>query len=163
MRFIHSALLLWLALLSLPAAAIDYRLGSGDIVRITVYDHPELQMDARVDEQGKINFPLIGAVTVAGETLSSAQTHMENQLSKGGFLKNPQVNLIVTQYRSKQVSVLGQVSRPGKYPLESTSTVTDLLDSAIAFLSIKRRVDERGLNPLGLQRVHLIFHQSDQR
>jgi len=130
MRFIHSALLLWLALLSLPAAAIDYRLGSGDIVRITVYDHPELQMDARVDEQGKINFPLIGAVTVTGETLSSAQKRMEDQLSKGGFLKNPQVNLIVTQYRSKQVSVLGQVSRPGKYPLESTSTVTDLLAQA---------------------------------
>lgn len=130
MRLILYAMLAFMAAFSVPASAVDYRLGSGDIVHITVYDHPELLMDARVDEQGKINFPLIGGVPVAGETATTAQKLIENRLSKGGFLKNPQVNVIVKQYRSKQVSVLGQVNHPGKYPLESTSTVTDLLAQA---------------------------------
>lgn len=130
MRLIQYAVLVLLTAFSLPVSAMDYRLGSGDIVHIAVYDHPELLMDVQVDEQGKINFPLIGGVPVAGETASTAQKLIEDRLAKGGFLKNPQVNVIVKQYRSKQVSVLGQVNHPGKYPLESTSTVTDLLAQA---------------------------------
>lgn len=130
MRPILYLLFLVLTTLSLPAAAMDYRLGSGDIVHITVYGHPDLNLDARVDEQGKINFPLIGEVPVTGDTASAAQNRIGQALEKGGFIKNAQVNLVVKQYRSKQVSVLGQVNHPGKYPLESTSTVTDLLAMA---------------------------------
>ena len=130
MRPILYLLFLVLTALSLPAAAQDYRLGGGDILHITVYGHPDLNLDARVDEQGKINFPLIGELAVAGDTASAAQTRIGQALEKGGFIKNAQVNLVVKQYRSKQVSVLGQVNHPGKYPLESTSTVTDLLAMA---------------------------------
>ncbi|HUW28403.1 MAG TPA: polysaccharide export protein EpsE [Sulfuriferula sp.] len=130
MRSILYLLFLILTTLALPAAADDYRLGSGDIVHITVYGHPDLNIDARIDEQGKINFPLIGDVPVAGDTASVAQNHIGQALVKGGYIKNAQVNLVVKQYRSMQVSVLGQVNHPGKYPLESTSTVTDLLAMA---------------------------------
>lgn len=112
------------------AAAADYRLGSGDLVKITVFDHPELKLNTRVDEQGQINFPLVGAVPVAGETAATAQKRIAQALEKGGFLKNPQVNLIVDKYRSQQVSVLGQVKNPGKYSLEAPSTVTDLIAEA---------------------------------
>lgn len=112
------------------AHAADYRLGSGDVVKITVFDHPELKLDTTVDEQGRINFPLVGGVPVAGETAASAQKRIAAALEKGGFLKNAQVNLIVDKYRSQQVSVLGQVKNPGKYSLESASTVTDLLAEA---------------------------------
>lgn len=129
-RSIMYSVLLLLSLVSLPAAAMEYRLGSGDIVEITVYDHPELQMETAVDEQGRIGFPLIGGVTVAGETAASAQKLIADALEKGGFLKKPQVNLNVKAYRSKQVSVLGQVNKPGKYPLERASTVSDLLAQA---------------------------------
>jgi polysaccharide export outer membrane protein len=116
---------------SLPVAAqMDYRLGSGDIIHVTVYDHPELLLDTRVDEQGKIDFPLIGAVTVAGQSATTAQRLIAEALEKGGFIKKPQVNLIVKEYRSKQVSVLGQVNIPGKYSLDTTSTVSDLLAQA---------------------------------
>lgn len=118
--------LLWMG----GAGAADYRLGSGDLVKITVFDHPELKLDTRVDEQGQINFPLVGAVQVAGETAASAQKRIALALEKGGFLKNPQVNLIVDKYLSQQVSVLGQVKNPGKYALQSTSTVTDLVAEA---------------------------------
>lgn len=116
-----------LAVFPLQTAAADYQLGSGDIVHITVYDHPELTTDTRVDEQGKISFPLIGGVAVAGKTAAAAQDLIASSLEKGDFLKKPQVNLIVTEYRSKQVSVLGLVNKPGKYPLDSASTVSDLL------------------------------------
>ncbi|MBC2729373.1 polysaccharide export protein EpsE [Thiobacillus sp.] len=123
---LHFGLLLW-AIFPLQATAADYQLGSGDIVHITVYDHPELTTDTRVDEQGKIGFPLIGGVSVAGKTAAAAQALIASALEKGDFLKKPQVNLIVTEYRSKQVSVLGLVNKPGKYPLDSASTVSDLL------------------------------------
>ena len=123
---LHMGLLLW-AVFPLPATAMDYQLGSGDIVHITVYDHPELLTDTRVDEQGKISFPLIGNVSVAGKTAAVAQSLISDALAKGDFIKKPQVNLIVTAYRSKQVSVLGLVNKPGKYPLDSASTVSDLL------------------------------------
>lgn len=123
---LHFGLLLW-AVFPLQATAADYQLGSGDIVHITVYDHPELTTDTRVDEQGKIGFPLIGGVSVAGKTAAAAQALIASTLEKGDFLKKPQVNLIVTEYRSKQVSVLGLVNKPGKYPLDSASTVSDLL------------------------------------
>ena len=112
------------------AVAAEYRLGSGDIVKISVFDHPELQLSTRVDEQGQINFPLVGAVSVAGETAVTAQKRIAMALEKGGFLKNPQVNLTVEEYRSQQVSVLGQVKDPGKYALDTTSTVTDLIAGA---------------------------------
>ena len=130
MRAIFYAVLLLLTVFSLPVAAMDYRLGSGDIVHITVYDHPELLLETRVDEQGKISFRLIGGVTVAGHTASTAQRLIAEALESGGFIKKPQVNLIVKEYRSKQVSVLGQVNKPGKYPLDTTSTVSDLLAQA---------------------------------
>lgn len=130
MRSILYAMFVLLTAFSLPVAAMDYRLGSGDIVHVTVYDHPELQLETRVDEQGKIDFPLIGEVTVAGKSASAAQRLIAEALDKGGFIKQPQVNLIVKEYRSKQVSVLGQVNKPGKYPLDTTSTVSDLLAQA---------------------------------
>lgn len=117
-------------LLASTATAADYRLGSGDVVKITVFDHPELKLDTRVDEEGQINFPLVGAVPVAGETAATAQKRIAGALEKGGFLKNAQVNLIVEKYRSQQVSVLGQVKNPGKYALEAPSTVTDLVAEA---------------------------------
>lgn len=130
MRSIVCAVATLLAVLALPAAAMDYLLGSGDLVHITVYDHPELQLEARIDEQGRIDFPLVGSVVVAGKSASTAQRLIADGLGNGGFIKQPQVNLIVKQYRSKQVSVLGQVNKPGKYPLETTSTVSDLLAQA---------------------------------
>lgn len=120
------AILLWCG----TAIAADYRLGSGDVVKITVFDHPELQLDTRIDEQGQINFPLVGSIPVSGETAAVAQKRIALALEKGKFLKNPQVNLIVEKYRSQQVSVLGQVKNPGKYSLEAPSTVTDLVAEA---------------------------------
>ncbi len=72
----------------------------------------------RVSETGAISFPLIGSVQVAGLALPGAERKIAQLLREGGFVQNAQVNILVTQAVSNQVSVLGQVNRPGRYPLE---------------------------------------------
>ncbi|MCA1977674.1 MAG: polysaccharide export protein EpsE [Thiobacillus sp.] len=116
-------------LLAMPAWSADseYRMGTGDVVRITVYGNPDLTTEARVGESGSITFPLIGQVKAAGQTPAAVEKDVASRLSKGGFIVDPNVNLNVVQYRGQQVSVLGRVNRPGKYNLERSSRVTDVL------------------------------------
>jgi polysaccharide export outer membrane protein len=105
----------------------DYRMGTGDVVRITVYGNPDLTTEARVGEDGGITFPLIGAVKAAGQTPADAEKEISTRLAKGGFIVDPNVNLNIVQYRGQQISVLGRVNRPGKHTLEKVSRVTDAL------------------------------------
>ena len=129
-------LTIWLVLISqffpaiTHAADDDYALASGDVVRITVYDHPDLTTELRVGANGEINFPLIGSTKVGGLSLRQAESTLAERLSKGGFVRGPQVNINVVQYRGQQVNVLGYVNRPGRFQLEKPSTVADLLAMA---------------------------------
>ena len=113
-----------------PAAAkvVDYRLGTGDILHIIVYQNPDLTLDARVSDSGLISFPLLGALKVGGLTVSETEHLISTGLKKGDFVKNPQVTVVITQVHGNQVSVLGQVNRPGRYPLEQAQTrLSDVL------------------------------------
>lgn len=96
----------------------EYLLGPGDIVKITVFKNPDLSLEARVSEVGTIGFPLIGAVQVGNLSLPAAERKIAQLLKDGGFVQNAQVNILLTQAVGNQVSVLGQVNRPGRYPLE---------------------------------------------
>jgi polysaccharide export outer membrane protein len=103
-------------------------LGPGDAIRVTVFQNPDLATEARVSERGTILFPLIGEVALVGQTPAGAAARIAEQLQQGKFLINPQVNVAVTQLRSRQVSVLGQVARPGRYALDDASAkLTDIL------------------------------------
>ena len=115
---------------SAPPAAEEYRLGPGDVVKITVYNNADLTTEAEVGQDGKISFPLIGAVTVGGLTRSEAEKAISQSLGSGGFVPNAYVNMLVSQYRSRQVSVIGEVNKPGKYPIDRMANVTDLLAAA---------------------------------
>src|SRR5262245_7393994 len=112
------------------ADANEYRLGPGDTVKITVYDNKDLMTEADITQAGKINFPLIGEVTLGGLTKSDAERAIAQRLSNGGYIPKAHVNVLVTQYRSQQVSVLGEVNKPGMYPLSQQATVTDVLAMA---------------------------------
>lgn len=112
------------------AADLDYRLGAGDIVRIQVFQNPDLTTETRVSESGFITYPLIGNVDVAGLAIAEAERKVAAALKKGGFIKQPQVNIVLLQMRGNQVSVLGQVNRPGRFPLETLSRVSDMLAAA---------------------------------
>lgn len=120
------AALLTLALLFTTGAGAqvdargDYRLGPGDVVRIQVFQQADLTVEARVSESGVISFPLIGVIRVSGMSPTDVERLVARRLREGNFLQNPQVTLNVTQFRSQQVSVLGNVARPGRYVLETT-------------------------------------------
>lgn len=103
-----------------PAAAppVEYRLGSGDVIRITVFQNADLTLETRVTEAGVVSYPLLGVVRLGGLSVTEAEKYLADGLRSGNFVKNPQVTLVVLQVRGSQVSVLGQVNRPGRYPLE---------------------------------------------
>lgn len=96
----------------------SYKLGSGDILRIAAFQSPELSLDVQVSEGGQISYPLVGVVEVSGRTPFEVGRLLERRLREGGFFKAPQINVLVADYRSKVVSVTGQVARPGRYPID---------------------------------------------
>jgi len=106
-------------------------LGVGDVVKISVYQNPDLSVEARVSEVGQINFPLIGPVTIGGLSVSQAQALIEKRLRDGGFVLKPQVTIQTTQIRSSQISILGQVAKPGRFPIEIVgSKVSEMIAAA---------------------------------
>jgi polysaccharide export outer membrane protein len=105
----------------------DYRLGAGDLLKIAVFDHDELSVEARISQSGNITFPLIGQVPVAGLSTRDAELLLARRLIEGGFIKQPQVSVLVSEYQSQKVSVMGQVAKPGQYPLDASKKVLDAL------------------------------------
>ena len=132
MRHVLLGFLLWtIGGLALAQAQSGEKLGVGDAVHVTVFQQPDLTLDARVAENGTIVMPLAGAVKIAGLTTTAAGAQIAEALKRGKFLNNPQVNVALTTVRSRQVSVLGQVARPGRYPLdESSSALADVIAAA---------------------------------
>ena len=114
----------------LPTLQLQSRetLGEGDSIRITVFQNPDLTTETRISERGTITFPLVGEISLAGLAPVDAEARIAEKLIKGKFVLKPQVSLNVIRVRSRQVSVLGQVARPGRYPLDDTSSnLTDIL------------------------------------
>jgi polysaccharide biosynthesis/export protein len=109
------------------AADASYLLGAGDVLRITVYNNADLSLETRVSEAGTISYPLIGDVQVEGLTASAAEKKLAKLLDTGGFVKKPQINILVTAYQSKMISVLGSVLKPGRYPLDRATNLADML------------------------------------
>ena len=106
----------------------DYVLGAGDVIRVTVFQSPELSLETRIPESGIVSYPLLGAVTLGGLTISQAEQRLADGLLAGKFLKQPQVSILVTQLRGSQASVLGHAVRPGRYSLELANTrLSDLM------------------------------------
>ena len=86
---------------------------------------------ARISEAGQINFPLIGSVAIGGLTASAAEAKIAKGLRDGGFVLRPQVTIQVGQIRSSVISVLGQVAKPGRYPIETVGAkVSEMLATA---------------------------------
>jgi polysaccharide biosynthesis/export protein len=116
---------------SAPPPNGDYKLGPGDAIRVQVYQNPDLTVEARVSESGSINYPLVGGVALGGLSIGQAETKIAQSLRSSNILKSPQVNIVLLQVRGNQVSVLGQVNKPGRFPLETFNVrVSDMLAAA---------------------------------
>ena len=100
----------------------EYQIGAGDAIRITVFQNPDLTVETRVTENGTISYPLLGSVRVGGLTIPAAEGAIARGLRAGSFIKEPQVNISLLANRGNQVSVLGVVGRPGRFPLETFNT-----------------------------------------
>src|SRR5260221_7588138 len=113
------------------AATKGYVMGPGDVIKITVFQNPEMATETRISETGTITFPLVGTVEVGGLTTSQAEVKITGLLKSGNFVPRAQVTVIVTQFRSRQISVLGQVNRPGRFAIEEPILrLTDVLAMA---------------------------------
>ena len=111
-----------------PAAATDYVLGPGDVIKVTVFQSPELSLDTRIPESGVVSYPLLGQITLGGMSVRAAEDRIADGLLKGKFLKQPQVSILVMSQRGSQATVLGFAVRQGRYPLELSNTkLSDLL------------------------------------
>jgi polysaccharide export outer membrane protein len=114
----------------------DYTLGPGDAIRVLVFQNPDLTLDTRVSESGTITYPLIGSVKVGGMPIPDAEKAIADALKKGGFVQQPQVNIVLVQVRGNQVAVLGAVNRPGRFPLETFNTrLSEMLANAGGILT----------------------------
>ncbi|HEY2945412.1 MAG TPA: polysaccharide biosynthesis/export family protein [Vicinamibacteria bacterium] len=107
----------------------EYQIGPEDILKVTVYGHEDLTQTVVVQSDGTFVFPLIGRVK--GGDLSPKELERKiTVLLSQGFIRNPQVTVIVQEYRSKTIFVVGEIMRPGTYPLSGSRTLVEALAKA---------------------------------
>ena len=106
-----------------------YLIGPQDLLRITVFDEPELNVNNqhRVETDGTITYPLIGRVSAACLTLLQFQNKLAAQLVADGYLKNPQIRVEVDQYKSQSIFVLGEVRSPNKIAMPGPISLLEAL------------------------------------
>jgi polysaccharide export outer membrane protein len=131
-----------------PEAAIASTLGPGDVFEVRVFQEPELSGVYQVGPQGDVIFPLCKQVVVGGLTANGAAETIRGCLAKG-FIRNPQVSVLVKEYNSKKVFVFGEVQKPGTFPFEDGMSVVQAVTVAGGFTrtaaqnstSVTRRVN----------------------
>ena len=142
----HPLLLALLLLLPIQQSIAAYNIGPDDVLRISVYGHDDLKAETRVSTDGRITFPLIGEVAASGKSSMELEEAIAVRLISGGFIQDAQVSVTVLEHLSQQVSVLGYVKKPGRYPLDSDSSIVDLIAMA-------EGIDELGDNRVVVTRT----------
>ncbi len=101
-------------------AADDYRLGSGDTIKITVFGQKDLSIETLLNDSGKVDYPFLGQLQATGKTLAEFQQQIHNGL-KGDYLINPSVSVSIVEYRPFFID--GEVERPGGYSFQPGLTI----------------------------------------
>jgi len=105
-----------------PGPMAAYRIGAFDLLKVEVFQVPELSRTERVSDDGMILMPLIGSIKVAGLTLREAEAAIAERFAER-YLQNPQISIFVAEYASQKVTVIGHVKRPGVFPLAGRTTL----------------------------------------
>src|SRR4051812_3304094 len=113
-------------------------LGPGDLVEVRVFQEPDLSGPYRVAPDGSLDFPLCGRVAVRGMTSSDVSDALTHCLANG-YLKRPQVTVLVREYNSKKIFVFGEVQKPGTFPYEGDMSIIQAITLAGGFTKLAAR------------------------
>ncbi|MBK8169297.1 MAG: polysaccharide biosynthesis/export family protein [Sandaracinaceae bacterium] len=122
-------------------AGNDTTLGAGDVFDVRVFGEEELTGSYRVAQDGSIDFPLIGRIAVQALEPTAIADLITARLHDGGILVNPHISVLVREYNSKRVSVLGSVARPGTFAMSAGLTLVQAISLAGGFTSLASRND----------------------
>jgi polysaccharide biosynthesis/export protein len=111
-------------------AEVPSSISVGDLLNISVFGVPDYAQDVRVDATGQVALPFIGEVKLAGLSLGDAEALLTNRLKEERVFKDPQVTIMQKEYGSQDVTVLGEVQKPGLYPLVGKRTLFDAMSAA---------------------------------
>ena len=114
---------------ALLSAQDEYVIGPQDVLAITVFDHADLSGEYEVERDGTFTFPLIGQVKASNLSLQTVESKI-TELLADGYLRTPQVDIAVAEYRSQQVFVIGEVRSPGTIPFTGQMTLIEALARA---------------------------------
>jgi polysaccharide export outer membrane protein len=106
------------------------RIGPGDLLDLSVFDIPELAQVIRVSDQGDAVLTMLGTLHLAGMTAADAQTLIERRLREGNYILDPHVSVVVREYDTQGVSVLGEVRKPGVYLVLGARSLLDVVSEA---------------------------------
>ena len=106
------------------------RIGPGDLLQMSVFDVPELGQTVRVDDKGDGVINLLGRIHFAGMTPAEAQTQVANELQSRNLIVDPRVTLLIQEYGTQGVSVVGEVKRPAVYPVLGSRNLLDVIAAA---------------------------------
>ena len=111
------------------AAPNDYRIGSGDLLKVEVFGVPDLNRSVRVNASGQISLPLIGLVQAGGLTAEQLAADIAARLARD-YLQNPQVTIFIEEFTSQRVTVTGAVKTPNVFPLKGKTTLLQVVSQA---------------------------------
>lgn len=114
---------------AVPPDSQDYRVGEGDVLKVMVYDNPDLETTTRVSGNGTILFPLVGEVRIEGNTVSEVAQVISRKLAQG-YIIDPQVSVFVEEFRSQTTTIMGEVRAPGLYELSGPTSLMELISKA---------------------------------
>lgn len=109
----------------------EYKLQCTDVINITVHGHPDLTTKTRITSEGFITFPLIGKVDTQGLTVQEFEQRLKELLEKD-YLVKAEVNVFIEAYCPRQISVMGEVNKPGKYDMAGEQNITLMQSIAMA-------------------------------
>ncbi|HEX4031079.1 MAG TPA: polysaccharide biosynthesis/export family protein [Terracidiphilus sp.] len=112
-------------------------IGADDVLAISVWKEPDVSRSIVVRSDGKISLPLAGEIVAAGQTPLQLEQEITARLKN--YITDPQVTVIVQQINSQKFNILGQVTKPGAYPLSAAATIVDAIAAASGFRDFAKK------------------------
>lgn len=138
------------------SSAQDFKVGAGDRLTISVYEHEDLSLTVRVSEDGAIKVPFLGNVQVVGFTAVEIARKLSAEYVKEEYLINPQITVFIDEYKSRKASILGEVSKPGRYELDEDTTVMVLITMASGYTP---KASKKYANIIRLEGEKKVIHE----